>query len=164
MKAIVLVTVLAAAVVFFMLPGSVNAQKIAADAKFGLSIFSGGGSNSTDLLFGGALDLPAGDNLYIRPELNITTHPNTPIELAGGVKYNIPNPASATQFYVDGGLGLWFYSGGPYFGMDFTGGAIFPLSGSNLKIPAEVRLGPIFSSGTTTFQIALTSGVRFTLP
>ena len=32
------------------------------------------------------------------------------------------------------------------------------------RIPAEIRLGPIFASGTTVFQISLTSGIRFSLP
>jgi hypothetical protein len=140
------------------------AQKIAADGKFGLSIFSGNGNNSTGILFGAGLDLPVAHDLYARPEINITTHGGTPIELGGGVKYLIPSSGSSTMFYLDGGLGLWFYSGGPYVGLDFTGGAIFPLSGSNLKIPAEVRLGPIFASGPTVFQISLTSGIRFSLP
>ena len=139
------------------------AQKMSVDGKFGLSIFSGGDNNSRGLLLGGALDLPIGQNLYARPEVNITTHSSTPIELGGGVKYNIPSTGSTTQFYVDGGLGLWFFSGGPYLGLDFTGGAIFPLNGENFKIPAEVRIGPIFISGNTVFQIALTSGIRFSI-
>jgi hypothetical protein len=151
-------------VALFCVGENAFAQKMAADGKFGLSIFSGGGNSSTGLLFGGALDLPIGENLFARPELNITTHGGTPIELGGGVKYYIPSAGSTTPYYVDGGLGLWFYSGGPYVGLDFTGGAIFPLSGSNLKIPAEIRIGPIFASGSTVFQIALTSGLRFSLP
>jgi hypothetical protein len=137
-------------------------QQMAVDGKFGLSIFSGGGS-STAVLFGGGLDIPIGQNLFARPELNITTHNSTPIEMAGIVKYEIPNLKSAVPFYIDGGLGFWFFTGGPYVSMDFGGGAIFPISGSKLKIPAEIRMGPLFTSGTTTFQIAITSGVRFSL-
>ncbi len=147
-----------------LIHGNSFGQKYAADAKFGLSFLSGRGSGSSGVLFGGALDIPVGQGLYARPELNITTHSDTPIELAGGLKYNIPNTNTATQFYVDGGIGIWFYSGGPYVGLDFTGGAIFPLSDSNLKIPAEVRIGPIFATGSTVFQVTLTSGVRFVIP
>ena len=153
-----------AVISMFFIGTKASAQKIAADGKFGLSIFTGSGNSSTSLLFGGAIDLPMSDNLYARPELNITTHGDTPIELAGGIKYYLPTQGTQTQFYVNGGLGIWFFSGGPYLGLDFTGGAIFPLSGSNLKIPAEIRIGPIFSSGNTIFQIALTSGIRFSLP
>ena len=159
-----LLLVFFAVIAVLMVRSNGYAQKMAVDGKFGLSIFSGGGNNSTGILFGGALDLPVAQNLYARPELNITTRGGTPIELGGGVKYNIPSASSSMMFYVDGGLGLWFYSGGPYVGLDFTGGAIFPLSGSNLKIPAEIRIGPIFASGSTVFQIALTSGVRFSIP
>ncbi len=139
-------------------------QKLAMDGKFGLSILSGNGNSSTGILFGGALDIPLNPNLFIRPEFNLTTHSGTPIEMAGVIKYNIPTTGYSTTFYVDGGMGLWFSPGGPYLGLDFGGGALFPLSGSNLKIPAEIRLGPIFATGATVFQIALTSGVRFNLP
>ena len=141
-----------------------NDHAMAVDGKFGLSIFSGGGS-STGLLFGGALDIPVQPrSLFIRPELNITTHSSTPIEVAGILKYNIPSTENdKTTLYADGGFGLWFLTGGPYFGLNFGGGAIFPLQNSQLKIPAEIRFGPIFATGTTIFQIALTTGIRFDL-
>ena len=147
-----------------ILTGSSNiyAQNMMVDGKFGISIFSSSGS-STGILLGGAIDIPSSNNLYIRPELNITSHGGTPIEMAGLVKYNIPTTGSNMQFYVDGGLGIWFFTGGPYLSIDFGGGAIFPLKGSKLSIPLDIRLGPFFSSGSSTFQIAITSGVRFSL-
>lgn len=137
-------------------------QPMIADAKFGLSILSGGGS-SNGFLFGGALDIPFQENMYIRPEFNLTTHGGTPIELAAILKYNLPSSTSSMPLYIDGGLGLWFYSGGSSLGADFGGGTVFSLSESKLQIPAEIRLGPIFESGTTVFQIALTSGIRFSI-
>ena len=137
------------------------AQEMAVDGKFGVSIFSGGGS--TAFLLGGAVDIPTRQNFFVRPELNITTHGGTPIELAAVVKYDIPSIKSPSKVYVDGGLGLWFFSGGPYFGLDFGGGTIFPLDVSKISIPAEIRLGPIFSSGSTTFQIGISGGVRFSI-
>ena len=137
-------------------------QKLMADGKLGLSFLTGGGS-STGLLLGGALDIPIDKKLFVRPELNITTHPGTPIELAGELKYNL-DVESKNTYYIAGGLGLWFHTGGTDLGLDFTGGTIFPLSNSNLLIPAEIRLGPIFYSGQSVFQIALTSGVRFSMP
>ncbi len=136
-------------------------QDMKIDGKFGLSIFSGGGS-STGILLGGGLDIPIDKKLYARPELNITTHGGTPIEIAGLIKYFLPSQSNP-EIYIDGGLGFWFYSGGSALGLDFGAGALFPLHNSNLVIPAEIRLGPIFESGSSVFQIAFTSGVRFSL-
>ena len=138
-------------------------QKLYFDAKLGLTFWSGNGSTS-GLLFGGGLDIPVDKNLYGRPELNITTLSGTPIELAAALKYMIPNTLAATPLYVEGGPGLWFSSGGTSFTLDFGGGAIFALKGSNLSIPAEVKFGPIFASGSTIFQITLSSGIRFAIP
>jgi hypothetical protein len=157
---------LAAGVLFFAIflaNGGAEAQskKLWADGKLGLSFLTGGGSSS-GLLLGGAVDIPIDKNLFARPELNITTHGGTPIEIAGELKYLL-DVQSKQVFYVEGGLGLWFYSGGSAVGLDFTGGTLFPLSGSSLIIPAELRLGPIFQSGNTVFQIALTSGIRFSI-
>jgi hypothetical protein len=154
--------ILAAAIVMMLRSdGMAQGSKNMADAKFGLSFLNGDGS-STGLLFGGAIDIPIKSNLWARPELNITTHTGTPIELAGELKYLL-DTQSKNPYYLEGGLGLWFYSGGSAFGLDFTGGTIFSLSNSNLQIPAELRFGPIFESGNTVFQVALTSGVRFSL-
>jgi hypothetical protein len=142
-----------------------NAQGLMADGKFGLSFFSGGGS-STAVLFGGAVDFPLNDqsSLFARPELNITTHGATPIEIAGVVKYDVTTSFVPHKLYVDGGLGIWFMTGGPYIGLDLGGGIIFPLQNEGFQIPLEIRLGPIFSSGASIFQIALTTGVRFPVP
>jgi hypothetical protein len=136
-------------------------SKTMADAKIGFSFLNGSGS-STGLLFGGAIDIPVDKKLFVRPELNITTHAGTPIELAGELKYML-DVESKNPYYLMGGLGLWFYSGGSAVGLDFTAGTIFSLSNSTLQIPAEFRFGPIFQSGNTVFQVALTSGVRFSL-
>ena len=143
---------------------SAFSQKMALDGKFGLSFLTGNGNSSTGLLIGGGLDIPFQQGLFFRPELNITTHGGTPIELAGNLKYFLPTSPLQTDFYIDGGLGFWFYSGGSALGIDAGAGTIFPLSGSNLKIPAEIRIGPIFESGSSAFQIALTTGVRFDVP
>ena len=151
------------ATVVLLLSGEGIAQesKNMMDAKIGLSFLNGTGS-STGFLFGGAIDIPIDKKLFVRPELNITTHGGTPIELAGELKYLL-DVQSKNPYYLMGGLGLWFYSGGSALGLDFTGGTIFSLSGSSLQIPAEFRFGPIFQSGNTVFQVALTSGVRFSI-
>ena len=140
-----------------------NSQKMALDGKIGLSFFTGTGS-STGLLLGGGLDIPFQDRSFIRPELNITTHSGTPLELGGKLKYILPTSPISTELYFTGGMGIWFYSGGSALGIDAGVGTLFPLSGTNLKIPAEIRSGPIFESGSSVFQIALTTGVRFNIP
>lgn len=136
-------------------------QNMKMDGKFGFSVLAGNGS-STGILLGGGLDIPIDHNLLARPELNITTHGGTPIEMAAQIKYFLPSHTNP-ELYVDGGLGVWFYKGGAALGLDFGGGALFPLHNSNLIIPAEIRIGPVFESGSSVFQIALTSGVRFSL-
>jgi hypothetical protein len=133
------------------------------DAKLGLTFWTGSGSTS-GLLFGGGLDIPVDNNLYGRPELNITTLSGTPIELGAMLKYMIPNTMATTPLYIEGGPGLWFSSGGTSFALDFGGGAIFALQGSKLSIPAELKFGPIFASGETVWQFTLSSGVRFDIP
>lgn len=149
-------------VLIVLVPGNTNSQNFYLDGKLGFSIFSGGGYGTTALLLVGGLDIPSGNQFYLRPELNITTHSGTPIEIGGLAKYLIPLQTSQTTLYVDGGLGIWFYTGGPYLSLDFGGGAIFPTS-DRVSIPVELKLGPIFSGGQSVFQFAITSGIRLPL-
>ncbi len=137
-------------------------QPMAADAKVGLSVFSGGGS-STGLLFGAGLDIPFQENLYFRPELDITTHGGTPIEIAGLLKYNLPAATASMPLFVDGGLSIWFYSGGSSLGLDFGGGSYISAGDGKMKIPLEVRMGPIFNAGASSFQFSLSTGIRFSV-
>ncbi len=139
-----------------------HGQPLAIDGKFGISFLTGNGS-STGFLIGGGMDIPFQQSLYFRPELNITSHGGTPIEIGAKLKYLMPQSNMNMNLYLVGGLGVWFYSGGSALGIDGGVGTLFPLSGSNLKIPAEIRLGPIFESSTSIFQIALTTGIRFDL-
>lgn len=138
----------------------VAAQPLAVDGKVGLSVFSGGGS-STALLFGAAIDIPFQENLYFRPELDITTHNGTPIEIAALLKYNLPASTSSIPLFIDGGVSFWFYSGGSSLGLDFGGGTYFSASEGKIQIPAEIRMGPVFDSGSSSFQLSLSTGVRF---
>src|SRR5258708_7804332 len=124
-----------------------HGQPLAIDGKFGISFLTGNGS-STGLLIGGGMDIPFQQSLYFRPELNITSHPGTPIEIGAKLKYLLPPSNMSMNLYLVGGLGVWFYSGGSAVGIDGGIGTLFPLSGSKLKIPAEIRLGPIFESGS----------------
>jgi hypothetical protein len=96
----------------------------------------------------------------ISSEFNINTQGGTPIEWANSFKYYFAIKGSKIKAYGDGGFSLWFYSGGPYVGLRFGGGALFPIA-PKLYIPADLQLGPIFSSGSTVFYIAITSGIRY---
>jgi len=96
----------------------------------------------------------------ISSEFNINTQGGTPIEWANSFKYYFAIRGSKIKAYGDGGFSLWFYGGGPYIGLRFGGGALFPLA-PKLYIPADLQLGPIFASGSTVFYIAITSGIRY---
>ncbi|HEX9657532.1 MAG TPA: hypothetical protein VGB89_11540 [Bacteroidota bacterium] len=93
-------------------------------------------------------------------EFNINTQAGTPIEWANSFKYYIPIRGSKIKAYADAGFNLLLVSGGPYFGIRFGGGALFPIA-PKLYIPADLQLGPIFTTGSTVFYIAITSGIRY---
>lgn len=148
--------------VFLLLNICTAQQAISVGGRGGLSIFSSGGS-STGLQFGPTFDYEIQRSILLGSELNINTQGGTPIEWGNYVKYLIDVPRSDIRPYIDGGFGLWFYTGGPYLGLRFGGGAYFPI-GPNLMVPADITLGPVFTSGSSTFYFALTSGIRYTIP
>jgi hypothetical protein len=138
-------------------------QKSSLGGRFGLSIGSGGGESAAGLQLGPTFDYEFNKGMIIGSELNINTQTGTPIEWADYFKYVIPVQSAKVSPYVDGGLGLWFATGGPYFGLRFGGGSYFKV-GENLYVPADLQLGPIFATGTTVFYFAITTGIRYTLP
>ena len=140
---------------------SLFAQSRSLDAKIGASFFSGG-SSSSGLLFGAGIDIPVDKSIFVRPEFNLTTHSGTPSEISGMIKYFVPSE-KGMSLYVNGGLGLWFRSGGSSLGANFGGGTIFSAGGEKFSIPVEIKLGPVVETNNTTFQAALTSGIRFNL-
>ena len=140
-----------------VLPAS--SQNMALEGKLGLSFLTGSGG-STGLLIGGGLDVPMQEKLYFRPELNITTHGGTPIELGAKARYFLPPNSFSTELFIDGGIGIWFYSGGSALGLDGGIGTLLTPSNSAFQVPIELRLGPIFESGSPVFQIVLTTGIR----
>ena len=91
---------------------------------------------------------------------NINTQGGTPIEWQNTFKYYFIVPGSQIKPYADAGFSLIFVSGGPYFGIPFGGGALFPIT-KNIYIPADLQFGPVFLTGTTAFAIEATTGVRF---
>jgi len=141
---------------------STYAQQYSVGGRGGLSIFSSGGS-SAGLQIGPTLDVKLPQGFIAGTDFNINTQNGTPIEWAFYAKYLVNTSRPDIIPYLDGGFGLWFMPGGPYFGLRVGGGAYFPLAG-NISIPADIQLGPVFTTGSTTFYFAMTSGIRYTLP
>jgi len=145
--------------------------------KLGLSIGSAGGGTSAGILIGPMAEVMFNKNMAVGTELNINTQSGTPIEWADYFKYYFDIPNSSIKPYVNGGLSMWFVTGGPYFGIRFGGGANFKVA-NNLYIPADLQLGPVFfsektvdfftgqttSKTTTVFYVAITAGIRYVLP
>ena len=96
-------------------------------------------------------------------EFNINTQSGTPIEWGSFFKYYFEIPKSEIKPYADLGFSLWFVTGGPYVGIPFGGGAMFPVA-KKIYIPADVQFGPLFANGSTVFAIEITTGIRFELP
>lgn len=126
-----------------------------------------GGNMGLSLLDGtaGLQIAPMGEALFGKElaagsELSINTQTGTPVQWGNYFKYYFTVPGSKIKPYADGGFGLWFYTGGPYFSLNFGGGANFPIA-KKLYIPADLKFGPVFVQGTTVFYFAITSGIRY---
>ena len=131
--------------------------------RFGLSIGSGGGGSSAGLQIGPMAEVLFNKNAALGSELNINTQGGTPVEWAAYFKYYFDTSNPSIKLYGDGGMGLWFLTGGPYVGLRFGGGANFKVA-NNLYIPADLQLGPVFVTGGNFFYIAITTGIRYELP
>lgn len=130
--------------------------------RFGLSIGSGGGGSSAGLQLGPMGEVLFNKNIALGTELNINTQSGTPIEWAAYFKYYFNTQNPSIKLYADGGMGLWFVTGGPYIGLRFGGGANFKVA-NNLYIPADLQLGPVFITGENVFYFAITTGIRYEL-
>ncbi len=139
-----------------------SAQRMAVGGRGGLSIFSSQGS-SAGLQLGPTFDYEFQPRLLYGSDLNINNQGGTPVEWAHYAKYLLDVSRPDLMPYVDGGFGLWFVTGGPYFSLRFGGGAYFKIA-PNMYVPADVQLGPVFTSGSSTFYFAMTSGIRYILP
>lgn len=145
--------------------------------KAGMSIGSGSGGTSAGFLIGPMAEVIFGKGMAVGTELNINTQSGTPIEWADYFKYYFDISDSPVKPYVNGGISLWFVSGGPFFAIRLGGGANFKVA-KNLYIPADLQFGPIFysektedwwtgetsSKTSTIFYVAITAGIRYILP
>jgi hypothetical protein len=143
----------------FLIHQQTSAQKISVGGRGGLSVLS----SATGLQLGPTIDVTFSKGMLLGSDFTINTQGGTPIEWANYVKYMIDIQQPKITPYVDGGFGLWFMTGGPYFGLRFGGGAYFQIS-KDISIPADIQLGPVFTSGSSSFYLAMTSGIRYNLP
>ena len=145
---------------FFVLSVVSYAQKPqwVVGGKLGISSLDG----NAGLLIGPMAELKFNKNMAVGSEFSLNTQTGTPIEFPFYFKYYFDVPGSQIKPYANAGFGLWFYTGGPYFGIRFGGGANFPVA-PKIYIPAEIQLEPVFASGTSVFVFTLTSGIRYEL-
>jgi len=130
--------------------------------KLGLSLVTGGGSTDAGLQIGPTGEVLLTRNIGLASEFTINTQAGTPIIWANYFKYYFDVQGSEIRPYADGGFFLDFVTGGPFFGIFFGGGAHFPVA-PNLYIPADIQLGPIFTT-PARFTMAFTSGIRYIIP
>ena len=151
--------------------------------RLGLSIFTGYGatttaptlaqifagqsatttsSTSAGLQIGPTAEVIFNKTYAVVTSFNINTEGGTPIEWQNTFKYYFNVSGSQIKPYADAGFSLVFVTGGPYFGIPFGGGALFPIA-KNLYIPADLQFGPLFLTGKTAFAIEATTGIRFVI-
>lgn len=134
-------------------------KKYVIGGRFGLSLLDG----NSGLQLGATGTYALNRDMGISGDFNLNTQSGTPVELNGSLVYNLQAPGQKFRPYLDGGMSLWFYTGGPYLGLRVGGGLSFDIA-PNLSIPADLQMGPVFVSGTTVFYVAITSGIRYALP
>ncbi len=138
---------------------TISGKKYVVGGRLGLSFLDG----TAGLQIGPTGTYYFDKNMGISSDFNINTQGGTPIEWNGSFVYNLKTQKQDMQPYLDGGMSLWFYTGGPYFGFRFGGGVNFKIA-PNIYIPADAQFGPVFGGGTTVFYFAITSGIRYALP
>jgi hypothetical protein len=153
-------------VIICFFTGFLHSQsKFDVGGRVGLSV-AGGAETSPGFQFGLMGEYffnPAKDEMAVGTEFNINSQSSTPVEWANYFKYFITINKTDIKPYINGGLSLWFYKGGPYLAIRFGGGANF-LVAPNFYIPADIQIGPIFTTGTSVFYFAFTTGIRYYLP
>jgi hypothetical protein len=152
-------------VISFFSVNSYSQNRFVAGGRLGLSV-AGGVETSPGFQIGPMGEYffnPSNTDMALGTELNINTQAGVPVEWANYFKYFIMINRIDMKPYVDGGLSLWFYTGGPSLALRFGGGINF-LVAPNIYIPADIQIGPIFATGSSVFYFALTTGIRYELP
>jgi len=127
--------------------------------NMGLSLYDG----NAGFHFGPMTEAVFERQFAIGTALNINTQAGTPVEWPFYFKYFFKVPGSKIQPYADAGFDLYIYTGGPYFGLRFGGGANIPVA-RNLSVAPDLQLGPVFATGTTVFAMLIRVGLRYDLP
>jgi hypothetical protein len=162
-KALLVLLVLLLAQLLVSPAADAQSTKFRVGGHMGISIGSAAGASSAGFHFGPMFEAIFSRSYAVGSELNINTQTGTPVEWGNYFKYYISLQGSKIRPFVDGGFGLWFATGGPYFGLRFGGGATFPIA-KNMYIDPDIYLGPVFTTGTTTFAIVIRGGFRYELP
>ena len=157
MKKLACVLALAALAVL-LTSSTLHAQEWAVGGRAGISSF-----NDAGFQFGPTLDYQFQKDMLLGTDLTINSQGGTPIGWHNYFKYLLHVPKEDVTPYLDGGFNLWFVTGGPYFGLQFGGGVYFKVA-PNMYVPADIQFGPIFTTGSSTFYFAATSGIRYILP
>jgi hypothetical protein len=162
-RALVIVCCVAIVMVLTTASSFAQKEKWMVGGNMLLSIASGGGGSSTGFTFGPMAEVVFNRQYAVGTEFNINTQGGTPVEWPVYFKYYIAVPRSTVRPYVDSGFNLLFLTGGPYFGLRFGGGALFPVAKS-MYVGPDLQLGPIFATGSTIFFIEIRGGFRYELP
>ena len=159
------ITSLCAALLLLIAAQGTQAQSVkwVVGGNMGISIASGGGGSSAGFHFGPMAEVIFNRQLAVGTEFNINTQNGTPIEWANYFKYYIDAKSAKIKPYVDGGFGLLFLTGGPYFGIRFGGGVGFQVA-KGIYVGPDLQLGPVFATGLTVFYITIRGGFRYEIP
>ena len=163
MRLITLRKVLFVGALLFCISIVTNAQsfnkKFVIGGRFGLSL----GDGTAGLQIGPTGAYYFNQNMGLSSDLNINTQTGTPVEWNASFNYMLDVTNQQYRPYFDGGMSLWFLTGGPYFGLRFGGGVLFKVA-PNMYVPADAQFGPVFGNSTSAFYFALTTGIRYVLP
>lgn len=140
----------------------------------GISIYDG----AAGFHIGPMSEVIFGRSFAVGSEFNINTQGGTPIHWYPYAKYYFNIPGSQLRPYANLGMSLYFYTGGPYFGIQGGGGVNIPIA-NKLFVSPELQLGPVFGTGggggyfdyfygytvggtsRTVFSVIIRGGIRY---
>ncbi|MBN1301434.1 MAG: hypothetical protein JW995_09490 [Melioribacteraceae bacterium] len=135
-------------------------NKWIAGVKIGAALVGFEESTNHTLQFGPMGEYAVSSNIYVGSEFTINIQNETATGWFNYLKYYFDPEEGSSRTFFDAGIAIWFAKGGPFFGAHFGGGANFSVS-TNLSIPAEFQIGPIFGTKESVLFIAFTTGIRY---